>query len=107
MKVESISILSALKGKLSKDDNIVFSKRYDNIYAWKMNAFTGPFSSAQQQIHSLFTQAQAKAVADMADPEKRAEWEAVALASKGKYKTARGAAVASYMQELTNQAGKE
>lgn len=106
MKIETISVLSSLKGKLFKDDNIVFSKRYGNIYAWRMNAFNGPFNSAQQQIQNFFTEAQTKALADMADPEKRAEWEAIAQASDGKYKTARGVAFASYMQELKNQASK-
>ena len=32
----------------------------------------------------------------MADPDKRAEWQEVADNSNGRYKTARGAALASY-----------
>lgn len=37
-----------------------------------------------------------QAAADMADPDKRAEWQEVADNSNGRYKTARGAALASY-----------
>ena len=37
-----------------------------------------------------------KPSADMADPDKRAEWQEVADNSNGRYKTARGAALASY-----------
>jgi hypothetical protein len=35
----------------------------------------------------------------MADPEKKAEWQAVADASHGKFKTARGAAFAVYYNQ--------
>ena len=40
-----------------------------------------------------------RAAADMADPEKNAEWQAVANASHGKFKTARGAAFAVYYNQ--------
>jgi hypothetical protein len=37
----------------------------------------------------------------MADPDKKAEWQSVAENSHGKYKTARGAALASYYANYT------
>jgi hypothetical protein len=39
----------------------------------------------------------------MADLDKKAEWEAIAEASNGKYKTARGAAFAAYYAEIGNE----
>lgn len=62
---------------------------------WKLQEPT----ASQIAVRARFTSASAKASADMADPEKRAEWQAIAEASKGKYKTARGAAFASYYKE--------
>jgi hypothetical protein len=40
------------------------------------------------EAQERFVAAASKAAADMADPEKKAEWQAVADASHGKYKTA-------------------
>ena len=51
------------------------------------------------EAQERFASAAAKAAADMADPEKKAEWQAVADASHGKFKTARGAAFAVYYNQ--------
>ena len=46
--------------------------------------------------HPIQQHTNPQASADMADPDKRAEWQDVADNSNGRYKTARGAALASY-----------
>ena len=51
------------------------------------------------EAQERFASAASKAAADMADPEKKAEWQAVADASHGKFKTARGAAFAVYYNQ--------
>lgn len=53
-------------------------------------------TAAQLAARSRFAEAASQASADMLDPEKKAEWKEVADASNGKWKTARGAAFASY-----------
>ena len=40
------------------------------------------------EAQARFAEAASKAAADMADPEKKAEWQAIADASHGKFKTA-------------------
>ena len=62
---------------------------------WKLQDAT----AAQIAARTRFSMASTKASADMADPDKKAEWQAVADASKGKFKTARGAAFANYYRE--------
>lgn len=62
---------------------------------WKLQEPT----AAQIAGRERFANASAKAAADMLDPEKKAEWQAIADASHGKYKTARGAAFAKYHNE--------
>ena len=98
-KIETISVIEAIKGKLDGTENLVFSKRYGQTYAWEMKPSTKPFTATQLEHQQRFAIAASKAALDMADDEKKAEWQAVADASGGKYKTARGAAMASYMQE--------
>ena len=98
-KIETISVVDAIKGKLDKNENLVFSKRYGNTYAWEMTPSTKPPTAAQVACQERFATAATQAAADMADPEKKAEWQAVADASNGKWKTARGAAFASYYNQ--------
>ena len=85
-----------VSGKLDKDDKLVFSQRYGETYAWEVEPSKKAPTAAQLAVQERFATATAQAAADMADPEKKAEWQAVADASGGKYKTARGAAFASY-----------
>lgn len=56
-------------------------------------------SAAQLAAQARFKSAAQKAAADMADPEKKMEWQAIADASNGKIRTARGAAFRSYYNE--------
>ena len=86
-------------GKLDKDDSLVFSQRYGATHAWEMEHSTKPPTAAQTAAQERFAEAASKAAADMADPEKKAEWQAVANASNGKFKTARGAAFAVYYNQ--------
>lgn len=59
---------------------------------WKLQDPT----EEQLARRARFATAAVQASADMANPTKKAEWQEVADASHGKYKTARGAAFASY-----------
>lgn len=102
MKIDSVSLVNGMSGKLSKKDKIVFSNRYGNIHAWEMNAYKGPFTAAQEAKQQLFAEVAAAVRADLTDPEVKAQWEEVAKKSSGKYKTAYGAAFASKYKEMAN-----
>lgn len=56
-------------------------------------------SAAQIAARTRFANASTQAAQDMANPEKKMEWQEVADASNGKYKTAYGAAFASYYSQ--------
>ncbi len=95
-KIETISVIEGIRGKLDGTENLVFSKRYGQTYAWEMKPSTKEPTAAQLAVQSRFAEAASKASADMADPEKKAEWQEIADNSNGKWKTAKGAAFASY-----------
>lgn len=78
------------------DVAIVGREVYGNNYANYMKIPDVEPTAAQIAGRARFAEAASKAAADMADPEKKAEWQAVADSSGGKFKTARGAAFASY-----------
>lgn len=101
MKIDAISLIDGMSGKLNKKEKVVFSKRYGNIHAWEVKHTEQDPTAAQIAARTRFSTASTKAAADMADPEKKAEWQEVADASKGKYKTARGAAFASYYSQTS------
>ncbi len=101
MKIDAISLIDGMSGKLNKKEKVVFSKRYGNIHAWEVEHTEQDPTAAQIAARTRFSTASTKAAADMADPEKKAEWQEVADASKGKYKTARGAAFASYYSQTS------
>jgi hypothetical protein len=83
------------KGKKG-DTRIVTRTVYGNTYANPVTYSLKEPTAAQLAVQSRFAEASDKASKDMLDPEKKAEWKAVADASNGKWKTARGAAFASY-----------
>lgn len=58
-------------------------------------------SPAQLSAQAKFAEASTLANTDMQNPDKKAEWQMVADASNGKYKTARGAAFASYYNQVS------
>lgn len=101
MKIDAISLIDGMSGKLNKKEKVVFSKCYGNIHAWEVEHTEQDPTAAQIAARTRFSTASTKAAADMADPEKKAEWQEVADASKGKYKTARGAAFASYYSQTS------
>ena len=88
-----------VSGKLDKDDSLVFSQRYGATHAWEVEHSTKPPTAAQTAAQERFATAASKAAADMADPEKKAEWQEIANNSHGKWKTARGAAFAIYYNQ--------
>ena len=100
-KFDLFAPFKGVSGKLDKDDELVFSQRYGTTYAWSMDPYNGPATAAQLAVQERFAIATAQAAADMADPEKKAEWKEVANASRGKYKTPRGAAFASYYNKAS------
>ncbi|MBO5086413.1 MAG: hypothetical protein J6B65_04160 [Paludibacteraceae bacterium] len=85
-----------VSGKLDKDDNLVFSQRYGETYAWEHEPSKKEPTANQLALRARFATACTQAASDMADPDKKAEWQEIANASHGRYKTARGAAMASY-----------
>ena len=90
-----------VSGKLDKDDSLVFSQRYGETYAWEVEHSKKEPTAAQLAVRERFATATAQAAADMADPDKKAEWKEVAANSNGKYKTPRGAAFASYYNKAS------
>ncbi len=96
MKIDAISLIDGMSGKLNKREKVVFSKRYGNIHAWEVEHSTKEPTEKQLAVRTRFANAASQAAADMLDPDKKAEWQDVADNSNGKYKTARGAALASY-----------
>ena len=95
-KIETISVIEGIRGKLDGTENLVFSKRYGQTYAWEMRPSTKEPTANQLALRARFATAASQAADDMADPDKKAEWQEIANASHGKWKTARGAAFASY-----------
>ena len=65
-------------GKLDKDDNLVFSQRYGTTYAWEVEPSKKEPTEEQMAHRARFATACTQATADMADPDKRAEWQEVA-----------------------------
>ena len=100
-KIETISVIEGIRGKLDGTENLVFSKRYGQTYAWEMTPSTKEPTAAQLAVRERFATAATQASADMADPDKKAEWKAISDASAGKWKTARGAAFASYYNKAS------
>lgn len=78
------------------DTRIVVRTIYGNSYASPVTYSDKEPTAAQTEAMARFKSAAQKAAQDMADPEKKAEWQAIADASHGKIKTARGAAFRSY-----------
>lgn len=104
MKIDAISLVNGMSGKLSKKDKIVFSNRYGNIHAWEMEAYKGPFTPAQLAQQQLFANVASQVRAELTDPEVKAQWEEVAKNSNGKYKTAYGVAFATkYAESKSNE----
>ena len=91
-----------VSGKLDKDDNLVFSQRYGATHAWEVEHSKKDPTANQLVVRERFSTAATKAATDMKDPEKKEEWQAIADASNGKHKTARGAAFASYYAQNSN-----
>ena len=87
-KIVPISLIESIHGKLDKDENFVFSKRYGNTHVWEVEPSKKEPTVNQLAVQARFAQAASKAAEDMADPEKRDEWAAIAEASNGKWKIA-------------------
>lgn len=83
------------------DTRIVVRTIYGNSYANPVTYSDKPATAAQLAVQERFATAQAQASADMLDPDKKAEWKAIADASNGRYKTARGAAFANYYNKAS------
>ncbi len=103
MKIQTIGVITGMSGKLNKSEKLVFSNRYDNVHAWEMNNPTGDPTEAQLAHRELFAQTITLVTAEMNDATKKAEWQAVADNSNGKWKTARGAAFASIYASLKTE----
>jgi hypothetical protein len=99
-KVDYLNLdLDKVHGRVSrknKRSGMYFCTRYGEQIAVKAEWQLQEPTAAQLAVRARFAEATQQANADMADPEKRAEWQEIADASNGKWKTARGAAFASY-----------
>lgn len=89
--------------KKKGDTAIVARMVYGNIVAAKVTYSDKEATMGQLAGQARFAEAARRASADMLDLNKKAEWKAVAEASHGKYKTAYGAAFASYYTEIGNE----
>ena len=77
-----------VSGKLDKDDSLVFSQRYGATHAWEVEPSKKEPTANQLALRARFAAAASKASADMADPDKKAEWQEIATASHGRWKIA-------------------
>ena len=102
-KIVPISLIESIHGKLDKDEDFVLSKRYGNTYVWEVEPSKKDPTMGQLAGQERFARAASMAADDMLDLDKKAEWQAIAEASNGKYKTARGAAFAAYYAEIGNE----
>lgn len=96
--------IGSIKGRVNgknKRSGYYYKEMYGDIILvqadWKLQDPTPDQLAAQAR----FAEASTLANADMQNPTKKAEWQAIADSSHGKYKTARGAAFASYYNEVS------
>lgn len=81
------------------DTAIVARMVYGNIVAAKVTYSDKEPTANQLALRARFATAASQAADDMLDPDKKAEWHEIAMASNGRWKTARGAAFSSYYQD--------
>ena len=96
--------IGALRGRVNgknKRSGYYYKQMYGDIVLVQADWKLQDPSPAQLSAQAIFAEASTLANADMKNPEKKAEWQAVADASHGKYKTARGAAFASYYNQVS------
>ena len=92
-----VSQLNGVFERKHKGDTAIVARTvYGQTIACKVTYSDKEPTAEQLALRARFATAATQAAADMADPDKRAEWQEIADASHGKYKTARGAAFASY-----------
>ena len=99
LKIKTVFPVDTMSGKSKSSRNLVFYTKYNGrrIYAWEWSKSGEPLSEAQLAQIEAFKSAAALAHADMADPVKSTEGEEKAAASKGKYLTGLGCAMAHYL----------
>jgi len=99
-KVDYLNLdLDQVHGRVSRKNKrkgMYFTTRYGENIAVKADWALQDPTEQQLANRARFATAVTQAAADMADLDKRAEWQEVADNSNGRYKTARGAAMASY-----------
>lgn len=90
--------LERMSGKVGKNSLNYYTYRNSKQFMYRGNPLAGtyPPTEAQLTIQAKFKQVTALVLNDLADPQKKKEWEEKARASNGRYTTARGAAFAHY-----------
>jgi hypothetical protein len=88
-------ITEGLSGKIAKSGYVFRQVNGKTVFAQKSITKAEP-TAAQLAIREKFKLASEKARADLADAEKKEQWELTAKNSGNKYKTALGAAIAYY-----------
>ena len=90
-------VTEGLAGKLGS--RFCFKIVNGKTILYRLGIRSGEMTDAQLEAQEKFKTAAEQARADLKNPTKKAEWEAVAQSS-GKYATAFGAAMAHYYAEL-------
>lgn len=99
-----VSQINGVFERKHKGDTAIVARHvYGQNIACKVTYSDKDPTMGQLAGQERFAEAARRAAADMLDLEKKAEWQAVAEASHGKYKTARGAAFAAYYTEIGNE----
>jgi hypothetical protein len=92
-----VSQLNGVFERKHKGDTAIVARTvYGQTIACKVTYSDKNPTANQLALRARFATAASKAADDMLDPDKKAEWHEIAMASHGKWKTARGAAFASY-----------
>ncbi len=99
-KLELASYLRGISGKVESEDDLVCRMRNGRPHMYKMDNSNRVWSDKQKGDRALFGAINAKVSEDMRDEKRKAHWEKVAKASRGKVKSARSAAWAYWKGEL-------
>ena len=65
VKIETISVIEGIRGKLDGAENLVFSKRFGQTYAWEVTPSTKEPTEKQLANRACFATAVTQASADM------------------------------------------
>lgn len=97
--VKPNSIVTCIRGKLSKKDDVVFYWKYGKNFVWRNEGFHGPYSADQLDAQSLFSQAVAAKTTALANPTQAAQYRAN-FKAQSKYQTFSGYLMAECIKQI-------